>query len=617
MLALAVIALCAPSASGQQPSTSGTRVVVAALPGDADLDALARVDGLAVGLLGTGIGLVPPEQTFLDISQGNRVSTSIYDGELPPLQPSVGQRIPESVWDEVVERADDASRRLIPGLLATTLEEAGIPLRASPETGEAALIAVDRDGGIDAAGCPIEACEGVVVTDASTAQLPALVEGLTGDDLLIAIQTPPPEGEFTVAVGVAGKGFQGELTSSSTRVDGLVISTDLAATILERLDVSVPDEMNGQELEVGGSIDAAALADTEGRLEVKSERRGPVLAISLLIWTLVALLLAVVLRGEARRRVAAIFGLSVVYLTLVQTLTPAIDPSQEAERAAVLIGSPVLAALTHRLVGGWRAFAVACTVTVGVLILDLIIGLELIQLSILGPNLIAGGRFFGLNNELEAIAGALVPLGVGAFLATLPETRRGGVQAAASFLVVGLVCTAIFAIGRLGADVGAAIVLPAGAAAAAAVALDSRRGALLVLLAPIAGLIALIVVDAVIGGDAHLTRTIVDAEDAGEVIEVIERKLTLVRKSFAREANLVVLPFALVLIVAGVVRWRSVKEWLSERSILAGFVGAAVATVVGTFTNDSGAVVLTFGTFCATAGVAYAWSLRKPLEQGG
>jgi len=38
---------------------------------------------MAVGLLSAGMGSVPAEQTYLDISQGNRVFDSLYDEPLP------------------------------------------------------------------------------------------------------------------------------------------------------------------------------------------------------------------------------------------------------------------------------------------------------------------------------------------------------------------------------------------------------------------------------------------------------------------------------------------------------------------------------------------------------
>src|SRR4029453_9191858 len=87
---------------------------------------------------------------------------------------------------------------------------------------------------------------GLTVTAVRAGELPALVRGLRGDDMLIAIERPPPGDKGRqLAIGLAGRGFDGDLTSDSSRLDGLVLSTDLAPTILERLGVDVPDAMSG------------------------------------------------------------------------------------------------------------------------------------------------------------------------------------------------------------------------------------------------------------------------------------------------------------------------------------------------------------------------------------
>ncbi|HYH61025.1 MAG TPA: hypothetical protein VD766_04095, partial [Solirubrobacterales bacterium] len=39
--------------------------------------------GLSPGALSPGLSTVPPDQTFLDITQGNRVHEALYDGDLP------------------------------------------------------------------------------------------------------------------------------------------------------------------------------------------------------------------------------------------------------------------------------------------------------------------------------------------------------------------------------------------------------------------------------------------------------------------------------------------------------------------------------------------------------
>src|SRR5262249_49027632 len=148
---------------------------------------------------------------------------------------------------------------------------------------------------------------------------------------------------------------------------------------------------------------------------------------------------------------------------------------------------------------------------------DVIAGSPLTALSLLGPNPGLGVRFYGIGNELEALLGVLVIAGTGALLAGfLPRLPRA--RAAACFLGVGLVLAFVFAVGQFGADVGAAIVLPFGAAVAAAVIGASRlRSALLIVAAPVAAVGLLSLIDLISGANSHLTRSVLDASGSHQL----------------------------------------------------------------------------------------------------
>ena len=71
--------------------------------------------------------------------------------------------------------------------------------------------------------------------------------------MLIAIERPPPEkNRRPLAIGIAGRGFDGNLTSDSTRIDGYVLSTDVAPTILVWFGLEIPEEMSGQPVRAEG-----------------------------------------------------------------------------------------------------------------------------------------------------------------------------------------------------------------------------------------------------------------------------------------------------------------------------------------------------------------------------
>jgi hypothetical protein len=238
-----------------------------------------------------------------------------------------------------------------------------------------------------------------------------------------------------------------------------------------------------------------------------------------------------------------------------------------------------------------------------------VVGSPLTALSLLGPNPGLGVRFYGIGNELEALLSVLVLAGTGAALAGFaPRLGRRG--CATAFLAAGLLFAVVFAAGRFGADVGAAIVLPLGAAvAAAAIAASRRRTALLALAVPFAALAALALVDLVSGADAHLTRSVLDAGGLSDLADVAERRLRLSSRSFGRPLVLAFLPLVLAIGVLAVL-WRDrMAVWLRGRAaVRAGLLGALAATLVGTLANDSGGLVLEIGTAYLLVFAAFAWA---------
>ncbi len=537
--------------------------------------------GFSPGLMSAGLGAVPPRQTYLDLTQGNRVFDSLYDESLPELEGDCS-----AWWKQAKLRADSAPAEIAPGLLSSTLAAAGIEGRLSGA----------RPCGFAAATLP---------RLASLSRRPGR--------LVIGIARPTGDDDDPLAIGIAGRGFGGNLTSDSTRTDGYVLSTDVAPTVLDWLGLGVPSQMSGQPIRSEGEVDVAAIESLGARMAVISHRRGPVIGCGLLVW--LGLLALAVLAGWATGRAAParvgvrLVGLAVVYMPLVLLAGAALEPGEGAEALLVTLAAPALAALTLAALRGYRALAVAAGLTVLAYAVDAIAGSPLSSLSLLGPNPGLGVRFYGIGNELEALLAVLVVAGCGAGLAGfgpgLPPRR-----AAAGFLVGGLLCAFVFAAGRFGADVGAAIVFPVGAAVAAlAVAGRSRRAVVLVVAAPFAVLALLALVDLVSGANAHLTRSVLDAGGLNALGDVAQRRLQLSVHSFGRPILLYFLP--LVAALVGLALWRRdrLRAWTAgSPAYAAGLIGAVAATVVGTLANDSGALLLEIGTAYLLVFAGFAWS---------
>jgi hypothetical protein len=432
---------------------------------------------------------------------------------------------------------------------------------------------------------------------------------LRGNDLLIAIEKPPPPDDEALAVGIAGRDFDGNLTSDSTRLDGYMLSTDVAPTVLDRFGLDVPSEMSGQAIRGEGEVDPAAVESLGERMTVIPQRRGPVIGFALLAWFVLLGLVATLSRGRLARHGVRLAGLAVVYLPLLLLAGAALEPSQGVEQLLAIFGAPLLAAATLAALGGYRALAVGSAATVVAYAIDVIAGSPLTSLSLLGPNPGLGVRFYGIGNELEALLAVLVVAGTGATLTGFaPQlSRRASV---AAFLVTGLVAAFVFAAGAFGADVGAAIVFPLGAAVAAVVIGEGRRRALLLALAaPLAAVALLALVDLLSGANAHLTRSVLDAGGLDELAEVAQRRLQLSAHSFARPIVFVFLPLLIAVAAIALVRRDRIAAWLRGRPAMrAGLAGALAATLLGTLANDSGALLLEIGTAYLLVFAGFAWA---------
>jgi hypothetical protein len=552
------------------------RVTVVLVPQGTPVERLAAA-GMSPGLMSAGLGSVPAEQTYLDITQGNRVFDSLYDSPLVPARVELNRPVRDPA---IVRRAESAPADIVPGLLGSTLAASG---------------------------------EGFRVVEGPPRVLGGLVAALRGNDLLVAIERPPPAANEALAIGIAGRGFGGNLTSDSTRMDGYVLSTDVAPTILGRLGVDAPAEMSGRPVRAGGEVDPSAVTGLGARMSVISERRGPVIGFSLLAW-IAGLALAVAIgRRRAARPAVRVAGLAVVMLPLVLLAGAALEPSEPAEALLAMLGTPLLAAALLASLGGYRALAAGAALTVLAYAVDVVAGSPLTSLSLLGPNPGLGVRFYGIGNELEALLAVLVVAGTGAALAGFAprlEARR----CAALFLAVGFLAAAVFAAGRFGADVGAAIVLPFGAAVAAAVVSGTRGGRVLVVLAvPLGALALLAAADLVSGGDAHLTRSVLDAGGPGDLAEVAQRRLELSSHSFSRPVVYVFLPVIAVLAALAVARRDAVCGWVAGRPAMrAGLLGGLAAILAGTLANDSGALVLEIGAAYLLVFTGFAWAEAGP-----
>jgi hypothetical protein len=315
------------------------------------------------------------------------------------------------------------------------------------------------------------------------------------------------------------------------------------------------------------------------------------------------------------RRVGRCALLAALWLPSVLLVTGAFLPSALVELGIIAAASAALAVLTDRFVPWPRSLAIPAGVTVAAHVLDLAFGSKLIVRSLLGPNPLLGARFYGIGNELEITLAITTLLGLGGALAGASSRARVW-----GFAGVGGLVAVAFSWGRLGADVGAAITLGVGVAAAAVVAAgrgSRRTRAAIILGAPAIAVAALAALDLATGGNAHFTRTVLRAGGLDELAQVAQRRFELSYSSLGRGmiGPLVALAFA-ALIAAWRLRARLFANLEAVPALRAGFWGAFAAVIAGALTNDSGPVIFLIGMTYLALAVGYVVGMPKESAPG-
>jgi hypothetical protein len=178
--------------------------------------------------------------------------------------------------------------------------------------------------------------------------------------------------------------------------------------------------------------------------------------------------------------------------------------------------------------------------------------------------------------------------------------------------LAGIVLAVIEGSARIGAGVGAVILVSAGTAVAVAMLRPgalSRRRALLVLAAPAIGLVALAALDlATAHGGGHFTGSILHARSAGDLRDVIVRRYGAAWNELRNH----LMPLATALALgAGVLIVRRREQLCSplggDPAWVAALCGGFAAGLIGALSEDSGPVLLVVAVGALGCVLAYVW----------
>jgi hypothetical protein len=363
--------------------------------------------------------------------------------------------------------------------------------------------------------------------------------------------TQPNDRRYLVAV--AAPGFDGLLTSKSTRIPGLVSIADIAPTA------------RGEK----GGLGSRSSADPLGELRALDERiddNGTARKPAAALVTAVVLAFALVLPAAAVLGLAAALGAN-----LVLGAAGASEPWLVwlVIGLAVVLGGPALA----RLLRSREAVGIALVTVIAAYLVAMAVDESWVALSPLGPT--QNARFYGLSNLLETML--LVPALAGAALLV----RRFGPPA---FAGTAALAFATVASSRFGADAGGALVLGvAYGALAVALAGGGRRA----LVAGMAGAAALaggaLVVDARLGPSTHVGRSVGGGAE-GVVSDLADRIVLSWERATAGWGVALVVAVAILALVLLVTRLPRLELGRDGRALLLSF---GIAVAVSLLVNDS------------------------------
>ncbi len=589
--------------------------VVAFVPGTT-LAQLSALPGASAALLNTSQGRYDQTQFLLDVSQGARTSISAYHPSAPPRLTAVPSHI--TGWPAAVARAEAAPATVVPGLLGSAA--GGIAFAGTP-VDPLAIAAASRDGHFDGiVGAPgheglaaLQAAEDSPVVVAGVPDIRQLRELLRHrpDDMLVLAVTAPPPGPVPGAVlpiAAFGLGEGRALTSPTTRTDGLVSAIDIGPTVLDWDRLAIPDDMTGEPIRTAGTLDVGAIQSLRERGAVVKGRRYPTLGALMAGWALLALAGFAVARGEGFRWAVRTGALGVLWVLPVLLVTAAIAPSAPVEVASVAIAALALGALTGALVRWPAGPLVPGAVTLVAYTVDLAFGSPLIVRSLLGSNPLGGSRFYGIGNELESLLPVIALAALAAGLCAAGAARRSP-RMALAFALTGLALGFVLGWSRLGADVGGVVTVGAGFAVATVIALPGAltwRRAVIAIAVPVAGLVALALLDLATGGEGHFSRLVLRSGHGEAFGDALQRRGNLALDNLTAGVMPLLTALALVLIAVGVGRRERLLAGVPGADAWrAALAGCATAAIVGALANDSGPLLLVFATFVTVWIAAY------------
>ncbi|MFZ6002670.1 MAG: hypothetical protein ACOYXM_01930 [Actinomycetota bacterium] len=446
--------------------------------------------------------------------------------------------------------------------------------------------------------------------DALLALLLESVDARSDSVLLVAPYNLAGDRDLTIAALRSPEAQPGYLRSASTQRSGFLTLVDVAPTILSELQLERPAEMEGRPAEVVAS--SSSVQQRISRLvslnEASRFRERLLVPTTLVVVVGLALLASVVAllhvgqRGEAwasRLRLMVLVLLSLLPLSYLARAFPLEELGIGFYWAFVLFGAVGLAGVAA-LAGRWSAgprasLLVVLSFMAVVLAGDVMTGSRLSLSAAFGYSPTGNSRLYGISNYSYGQISAAACL-LAAFIAGSSTSTR----ARRLPLVLLLATLLVLGVPRWGSDVGGVLAFTPAIGVFAAVLFGWRIRIRSILAAGVATAVAIVgfgLLDLARPPSerAHLGRLFerVGDEGIGPLLSIIQRKLLANLEVSTSSVWVAAIPIALAFWLLLVRSPRRPTRQLEAATpgLRAGLAGAAVAAILGSLVNDSGAIV--------------------------
>lgn len=433
-----------------------------------------------------------------------------------------------------------------------------------------------------------------------------VVDSLDQDSLLLVV-VPFPSKEDAVAgkkltpvMAYSRSISKGILTSATTKRDGIITNTDLAAEIACFFGLEKDFSMIGHDLIYKSHRQPLQFLNDINQITVFNYRFRPKIISAFISYIIVVLLLCVICVNHRPNYLSYLrpFLMSIMLVPTVFLLLPlfGVFDLLGFVFVTVLLTAVLSFSMSYLSRGNLSAFTVPLLFSVALIVGDIVLGNALMQVSILGYDPIVGARFYGIGNEYMGFLLGSTIISSTALVEKYGQHRRRLKWASA---VVFLVVLLILALPNLGTNVGGTIAAFIGFSIALVLMFRqkiTKKDLLLLSLCLVVSLSALFIYDGMRSAESqsHIGQASSMVQEGGisVLLQLFKRKLLMNYRLVKYSGwTRVLIAMIMVLVILFRLPVEIIKQiFRQHRYLYFGFIAGLAGTVAALIFNDSGVV---------------------------